>query len=45
MRGSIIKRGANSFRLKFELGIDPATKKRKTAITRFAGPGHRPRSN
>jgi integrase len=37
MRGSITKRGKNSWRLKFDLGIDPTTKKRKTAYHTFRG--------
>jgi integrase len=37
MRGNITQRGKGSWRLKFDLGIDPVTKKRKTAYHTFRG--------
>lgn len=37
MRGSITKRGKNSWRVKFETGVDPVTKKRRTQYVTFRG--------
>ena len=44
MRGHIQRRGENSWRLKFDLGRDPATGRRVTRYATFRGTkrGHKP---
>ena len=45
MRGSLTRRGAHSWRLKFDTERDPATDKRITKSSPFAAPASRLRLN